>query len=269
MKLRLIAVVGLLLSSCAGGNPYAKFYQDRSGRVDITKDPRVVLPTGKPELFRGTDLDADYVRMSEDGYGLVGISSFNGSDNVNVSSALKQAAQIHASVVLVYSKYTNTVSGSIPWTTPDTQRSTTTLSGNVIGPGGVATYSGNASSTTYGTRTTYIPYSDNRHDYFASYWIKLKPPVFGVQVRELTAELKQKIGSNKGVVVIAVRKRSPAFSADILRGDVLKRIGDTEILDKKIFSDTTVQYAGKKVVVRFIRDGKEFTKEILFNEKSY
>ena len=268
MKLRLIAVVGLLLSGCAGGNPYVKFYQDRAG-VDLTKSPRVVFPTGKPELFRGSDLDADYVRMLEDGYGLVGISSFNGSDDVNVSSALKQATQVHASVVLVYSKYTNTVSGSIPWTTPDTQRSTTTLSGNVIGPGGVATYSGNASSTTYGTRTTYIPYSDNRHDYFASYWIKLKPPVIGVQIQELTTELKKEIGSNKGVVVIAVMKGSPAFTADILRGDILKIIGDTEILDKKKFNDAAVRYAGKKVMVRFIRDGKEFTKEILFNERTY
>jgi len=206
--------------------------------------------------------------MLEDGHGLVGISSFNGTDNVNVNTALKQATRVHASVVLVYSKYTNTVSGTMPWTAPDTQRSTTTLSGNVIGPGGMATYSGNASSTTHGTRTTYIPYSDNRYDYFASYWIKLKPPVLGVHVRELTAELKQKIGSNKGVVVIAVMKRSPAFSADILRGDVLRKIGDTEILDQKTFGEATKQYAGKKVAVRFIRDGKEFTKEILFNERT-
>ena len=63
MKLRFIVVVGFLLSGCAGVNPYAKFYQDRTGNADITKSSRVVLSTGKPELFRGSDLDADYVRM--------------------------------------------------------------------------------------------------------------------------------------------------------------------------------------------------------------
>ncbi len=113
-----------------------------------------------------------------------------------------------------------------------------------------------------------MPYSVNRYDYFASYWIKLKPPVFGVHVRELSPELKQKIGSNKGVVVIAVEKGSPAFAADILRGDILKRIGNQEVLDPKTFSETTSQYAGKKVTVIFLRDGKELTKEILFNERT-
>ena len=265
-KLYVIAVISLLLVGCT--NPYAKFYQDRTGGVDIMKSPRVIVPTDKPQLFRGGDPDVDYFRMLENGFGLIGFSSFNGSDNINVNAALEQATKVHASVALVYSKYTNTVSGSVPLTLPDTQTSTTTLSGDVVGPGGTASYSGSAYSTTYGTRTTYMPYSVNRYDYFASYWIKLKPLVFGVHVRELSAELKQKIGSNKGVVVIAVVKGSPAFAADILRGDILKRIGDQEVLDPKAFSEATSKYAGKKVTVIFLRDGKEFTKEILFNERT-
>jgi len=75
------------------------------------------------------------------------------------------------------------------------------------------------------------------------------------------------IGSNKGVVVIAVVKGSPAFAADILRGDILKRIGDQEILGFQTFSEATELYAGKKVTVIFLRDSKEFTREILFNER--
>jgi hypothetical protein len=201
--------------------------------------------------------------MLEDGYNLVGISLFNGGKNVNVNAALEQATKVHASVVLVYSKYTHTLSGSIPLTLPDTQTSTTTLSGNVMDPGGSVSYSGSAYSTTYGTKTTYIPYSVQRFDYFAAYWIKLKPPVFGVYVQELSAELRQKIGSNKGVVVIAVVKGSPAFYADILRGDILKQIGNHEIFDPKIFVEVSSRYAGKKVEVKCLRDGKEFTKEIL------
>jgi len=265
-KLYLIAVISLLVVGCT--NPYAKFYQDITGGIDITKSPRFIVPTDKPQLFRGGDPDVDYVRMLEDGFGLIGLSSFNAGDDVNVNAALEQAIKVHASVTLVYSKYTNTVSGSIPLTLPDIQTSTTTLSGNVMGPGGTTSYSGRGYSTTYGTKTTYIPYSADRFDYFATYWIKLKPPVFGVHVQELSTELKQKIGSNKGVVVIAVVKGSPAFDADILRGDILKKFDFYEIFDIKTFNEVTSRWAGKKVRVTILRDGNELTKEILLRERT-
>ena len=87
-------------------------------------------------------------------------------------------------------------------------------------------------------------------------------------MQELSAELKQKIGSNKGVVVTAVVKGSPAFDADILRGDILKQIGNHEISDPKMFGEATGRYAGKKVMVTLLRDAKEFTKEILFRGHS-
>ena len=151
-KLYLVAVIILLLAGCT--NPYVKYYQDRTGGVDIMKSPRVIVPTDKPQLFRGDDADVDYFRMLEDGFGLIGFSSFNGGNNVNVNAALEQATNVHASVALIYSKYTHTLSGSIPLTLPDTQTSTTTLSGNVMGPRGSVSYSGSAYSTTYGTKTT-------------------------------------------------------------------------------------------------------------------
>ncbi len=47
--------------------------------------------------------------MMEDGYFMVGYSSFNGG-NVDINGSLTQAKRVHASVVIVYSKYTNTVS---------------------------------------------------------------------------------------------------------------------------------------------------------------
>lgn len=266
MRYLFVVLIGLLLSGCV--NAYSKFYQDRTGGMDLTTSPRVIISTDKPRLFRGNNLDDDYIRLLEDGFGLVGISSFNGAGNVNADDAIIQAERIHAAVVLVYSKYINTTSGVLPLTSPDIQTSTTTMSGNVMGPGGMATYSGNAYSTYYGTRTTYIPYSVNRYDYFASYWIKMKPPILGVNVRDLTSEMTQKIGSNKGVFVIAVIKGSPAFHGDILKGDILKRIGDKEFIDAKSFGDIVSIYAGKKVEIILLRDGKEITKEIVLSERT-
>jgi len=96
------------------------------------------------------------------------------------------------------------------------------LYGSAYGYGGYASYSGTAYTTTYGSKTTYIPYTVHRSDYLATYWIKMKPPIFGTHIKDLTPEIRQQIGSNKGMLVYAVIKGSPAFEADILKGDVLK-----------------------------------------------
>lgn len=176
---RLILLIALLVTGCA--NPFAKFYQDRTGGIDLASSPYVVLPSGEPKLYQGTDPKTDQQSMLENGYSLVGFSSFNAS-NINVDNALIQAKTVHAEIVLVYSKYTGTNSGVLPFTLPDTQTSTTTLSGSVYGSGGYGNLYGTANTTTYGSKTMYIPYSVDRYDCFASYWIKMKPPIFGVYV---------------------------------------------------------------------------------------
>ena len=261
--MRAIAIIFcLLLVGCA--NPFAQFYQDATNGFDLTKSPIVVLPTGEPKMFQGSDQEADYQRMLEDRYGLVGYSSFNGA-NVNVDNALAQAKMVHAEIVLICSKHTGTRSGVAPLTLPNTQTSTTTMSGSAIGSGGYGTFSGTAHTTAYGTQTTYIPYNIDRYDYFASYWIKLKPPVFGVHTRELTPELRQKIGSNKGLYVLAVIRNTPAWSADILKNDIITKISGTEIIDKPSFSKAVKENTGKKVTVEILRDGKRITKEIMLD----
>ena len=259
------AVLSLLmlgLAACA--NPFVQFYQDRTDGTDLTKSSVVVLPTGEPKMFRGADQEADYQRMLEDGYNLVGFSSFNGAD-VNVDDALTQAKAVHAEIVLIYSKHTGTRSGMLPLTLPDIQTSTTMLSGSTYGSSGYGSFSGSANTTTYGTQTTYIPYSVNRHDYFASYWIKMKPPLFGIHARDLTPELRQKIGSNKGVYVFAVIRNSPAWSADILKDDIIAKISSAEIIDKPTFHKTIRENAGKKVTVEILRNGQRIVKEVTLN----
>jgi hypothetical protein len=114
----------LALSGCA--NPYAKFYQDRTGGIDITKAPSVQLYNGEPKLFNGQNPDADGQKMQEDGFVLVGISSFNGA-NVSYDKSLSKARDVHAEVVLCYSKYSGTNTGVMPLTLPNNQTSTTTM----------------------------------------------------------------------------------------------------------------------------------------------
>jgi len=254
----IVLIMVLVLTGCS--NPFVKFYQDRTGGFDLTKSPQAILPTGEPKLFQGSDPEIDFQRMVEDGYGLVGLSSFNGG-NVNINDALSQAKNVYAEIVLVYSKYTGTRLGVLPLTTPNTQTSTTTLSGSAIGTGGYGNFYGTAKTMTYGTQTTYIPYNVELHDYFATYWIKRKPPIFGVYPVDLNSEIRQRIGSNKGVLVNVVIKNSPAFRADILKGDILRKINGIKLYDAKSFNETVANFAGQKILVEIIRDGKDLQKE--------
>jgi hypothetical protein len=261
---RLVLLITLLVIGCA--NPFVKSYRDSTGGIDLTRSPLVELPTGEPKLYQGNDARTDHESMLENGYNLVGFSSFNAA-KVDFKNALTQAKNIHAEIVLVYSRYTGTRSGVMPFTLPDTQTSTTTLSGSTSGPGGYGDFSGTARTTTYGSKTVYIPYHIDRFDCLAPYWIKMKPPIFGAVVQDLTPEIRRIIGSNRGVLVIAVAKKSPAFRADVLRGDVLQRMGDVDLYDIKSFSEIVAKFEGQKIIVELLRDGKEFQKEIQLDQR--
>lgn len=258
-KLLTVSLLSVLLQGCT--TPFSQFYYDKTGGADLTKLSSVVLPTGEPQVYRGGNPEQDSVRMYEDEYNQVGYSLFNGS-NVDGNGAIAQAKKVHASVVILYSKHTGTVSGYAPLTLPDTRTSSTSLYGNAYGTGGYASYSGIANTTTYGTKTTYIPYSVDRSDYFATYWIKSKPPIFGTRFVALTPEIKQQIGSNKGVLVYAVIKGSPAFEANILNGDVLRQIGDVSVFDDDSYQKAMTKYEGMEADVVIVRRDKEFHKTV-------
>jgi hypothetical protein len=261
---------------CATTNPFYQFYQDQTGGADITTVPTVVLPSGEPKIYSGSNVDADVQKMLEEGFWLLGYSSFN-AGNVNERQLIAKAKDVKAEVVVFYSQYTNTISGSVPLTLPDNKTITTNTSGsaygsgNVYGYGGSAYYSGsgsyygNSNTTVYGTKTTYIPYSQNRYDYLATYWIKMKKPILGVYANDLPSEIREKIGSNKGVIISAVVRKSPAFMADILRGDIIRKVNDLEITDAITFHESLPQFADQMVSIEILRDGKSIIKEVKLN----
>ena len=210
--------------------------------------------------------------MVEDGYGMIGYSSFTGP-KFDENQAINQAKQVKASVVVVYSKYFDTKTGMRPLVLPDVKTSVSsgqaTAYGSAFGSGGYASGSatayGTGTTTTYGTKTIYTPYSIDRFEQGATYWVKTKGQITGIFPRDLPPEIRQKIGSNKGVLVLAVVKQSPAFSADILRGDIIKKVNNIEITDIKHYFQVMVSNANKKVTITVLRDGKEIVKEVKLN----
>ena len=255
----LVSIFGL---GCV--NPYMKFYSDATGGNGVATNPQVILPTEDPKIFGGTNPTADRISMIEKGYALIGYSSFEGAE-VNENSLIEQAVKVNAAVVLSYKNYSHTINGSYSLTMPDNKTSTTNSSGNVYGDGAIASYDGTSTTTTYGTKTTEVPYSVARFNYMASFWILMKPRPFGANLIDIPSDLTEKYGTNKGALVEVVVKNSPAFMADILRGDVVKWINGIEIVDTKTAIDILKESAGKSINVILLRNGKTIKKKIKLN----
>jgi serine protease Do len=70
---------------------------------------------------------------------------------------------------------------------------------------------------------------------------------FGVQVQDVTPELKQELGlkSDSGVVVTEVIPNSPAAVADIQTGDVITEVGRNQVTDTASFQKALADQKGK------------------------
>ena len=263
MKLSMLLMLSIILSGCAT-NGFTTFYTDQTGGADLTEMENVILKDAEPAVFSGGDWEADARTMMQRGYMLVGYSSYNGPTGT-VDQVLAQAKRVHADTAIFYSTYTDTVSGAMPLTLPDTQTSNTNIYGNVYGSGGYATITGNATTTTYGTKTTYIPYNTRRYDFSATYWVKMKPLSFGVYPEDLSVEQRKLIGSNKGAVLTIIVNESPAFMADFLPGDIIVRLNGTAVINSASLLEIIAQNEGQQVVIDLIRDGERLSKEVTFN----
>jgi len=270
MKMKILLglpLCAVLLSSCAT-NGYQQYYRGNLGGKSVADIKHLEPNDGEPILYTGKDPESDSRRMWEDGYVMVGQSSFEGKLQ-DTENAKAQARNIKASVVIVYGKYSKTVSGSIPYTVQNpSQMATTTSSGNIYGSGGgSASYSGTSTTIVPGGYTTHnIPYSVDRYNQNATYWVKdLRRGIIGIKPRDLTYEEKKALGSNKGLAVVAIKKGSPAYKSDLLTGDIIVSCDGEAIWDYKSFRID--RFAGKEVTLEIVRDGTRLYKKVLLNEK--
>jgi len=263
MRLLVLLVMSAMLSSCAT-NGFTTFYTDQTGGANLAELDNVILSNTEPKVYSGGNWEEDSRTMKQRGYLLVGYSSFNGPTGT-IDQVRSQAERVLADTAIFYSAYTDTLSGVVPLTLPDTQTSYTSIYGNVYGSGGSATVTGNATTTTTGTKTTYIPYNTRLYDYSATYWVKLKALTFGVYGEDLSVEQRKLIGSNKGAVLIVIVNDSPAFMADFLPGDILIRLNGTEITNFASLLARVTENKGRHVVIDLIRDGEPLSKEVTLN----
>ena len=178
-NLLICLVLSLALVGCAT-NPYKMFYTD-SMKIDVLKNPTVIIPSKDPELYGGDDFGKDAMKMEENNYDLIGYSSFCGPLPPD-SLAIAKGRELHAAVVVIDSMFMNSQSGAMPLTLPNVQTSNT--------QGMIGSTPGSFQTTTYGTQTTYMPFIIDRYDTIASFWIKGQPPILGIIYSDLTPEAK-------------------------------------------------------------------------------
>jgi len=224
-----ISIVAILafITGCSV-NPYMKFYDGLTADQVLAND-RNIITNGPPKIIRGSNAEKDMEDLISNGFNLIGYSGFEAAE-IKDNKAVEYGSSIHASVVVLYKQYENTLTSNLPFT--------------------------------LGGKTTYIPTSTNRYSYYAAYFVKAKPPIFGALLSDLNAEQKQSLGSNKGVIITTIIKNSPAYANDFLVGDILRKINNQEIYDKQDFSKYLVRYAGTEVTIEMYRNNDTIVKTI-------
>jgi serine protease Do len=257
-----LSAIALFLSGCV--NPYIRNYQPAQVRDIRSEGTEVLLHAGEPHLVSSTDLKADALKMREKGYVLLGRSKFQASP-VDENLALAQAKKIGAEVVMVGHKFVTTKSQTVPMSTWNPGQEVQQTERVIIQDGQKRpkVIERTVTTSTQGEyHTAYVEQNVDYFDYSASYWAKTKAPTFGVNVKPLDDALKSELGSNKGVLVRVVIKDSPAYDADILRGDVLLSLAKVEIRDPDHFFSLVERNRGKTVSVLLYRNGQNLSKDV-------
>lgn len=245
----------VLLTGCAT-NPFAQFYQDNMKLWPIAIQQRILPPSGEPKIISSLDMQEDGRHLEEQGLVAVGFAGFRGGLG-GQQQLLAQAKKIGADVVLYSSQFSHTEQGTIPWLSYQPGQTYTThtygtATANAYGSGGYAygsgTYSGNSTTTTPGTYSTqYIPYQRQVFDQGAVFWRRIRPGIFGANLAPIPDDLRSKLQRNTGVLVTVVVQGSPAFRANVIRGDVITQIADKPVATVQELIDLLPSYAGQKV----------------------
>ena len=253
-------VLAFILAGCA--NPAAQFYSGQTKEQIARYGSRT--PIDPPALRSVSDMKSAIDTALEDGYILVGSSTWNGP-GANPNQAIQQGRKVGADLIFISSRYTNTVNSAIPLTLPTTSTTYSSGTATAYGAGGTVTAYGTGVSTTQGSQTTMIPVSTDRFAYGVAYLIKAPYAVMGTLVALPNADQRAKFGTNRGLYIAAVQRGTPAFRADIMTGDLLVSVGGKPTDSLEDWEAVKRQYNGQTMDVVTRRGTVESVKSITLN----
>jgi hypothetical protein len=222
--------------------------------------------SNKPQLILSDDIRTANWDLLEKGYLMIGFSKFDGTD-IDEALALQQAKKIGADVVLVQKKFTKSLTETVAitqWPANETTEITedTDYTGN-RGPKKVKRRI--EVTTSRGPETVLVPKQVDYYEHSTTFWKKLEKPIFGAVVIDLSDELKQKLETNRGLVIRNIVMDSPAYNGDLLKGDIILKINGQPAPGSKKFYDDMITHAGKKMKLTILRGEKTLEKSILLN----
>ncbi|MFM9834492.1 MAG: PDZ domain-containing protein [Methylophilaceae bacterium] len=192
------------------------------------------------KMYVSNHKEDDNISMLENGYDLMGSSSFE-AGNVPAELALAHARSIKADTVLVYSKY---ASKQMALSKIEAIKQ--------------------AAKGSHEVDASVLKQDEEQYKYFASYWAKIPTPLLGLHV----IKLKTKEGEPlDGLKVLAVIKDSPAAKVNLMRGDVLLKIGEVTLQKPEELSLAARQYQGKKVEITYEREGESAVTTATLNSR--
>lgn len=117
------------------------------------------------------------------------------------------------------------------------------------------------------TTTSYVPqtssYSVDRYEFLAVYFARMKAMGFGVSTSERTGPEQQAFGTNKGIVVRAVRRGSSAYDSEILPGDLILKFDGAFVAQDQATRRLLDAASGRTVTLTILRPSKgEVTKQV-------
>jgi len=237
-KLLILSILAFVMQLAqAAENLYEKSYkaQNNGGLQSSQANPDT-------KMFVSNHKDDDNITMLESGYDLMGASDFE-AGSVLPELALQHAKSIKADTVLVYSKYAS-------------KKSELSKIEAIK----------QAAKTTGEIDESVLKDNEEQYKYHASYWAKLPMPLLGVHVIKLKPA-GEDTKPEDGLKVLAVIKDSPAAKANLLRGDVLRKIGDIELQKPEELSAAARQYQGKTVEITYERDGESASTKATLNSR--
>ncbi len=227
----LIVIMSCKLVFADGVNLFTLHYQQQ-GQSALTS----LNPNPETKIYVSKDKAEDNISMLEKGYDMVGSSNFI-STNVAPDFALKHGQAIKADTVLVYTQYA-------------TNRQKTAR---------IALLKKQAEQAGKTFDEAELE-AEELYDYFASYWVKVPMPSFGVHMVKLKRVVKRdnevlKKRELKGLRILAVVQGSAADKAGIQRGDQILQIGHTGVNQPKDLIAAVRKFKGQSTEVVVVRKG--------------
>ena len=204
-----------------------EFYHVIKNTTEIPEECKLVSEE-EPKIYSSNNFDSDFYFLRSIYYYPIGYAFWNGTaSSVNdiEKNAKKLCKRYGATLALYTYEYTNTRNG---W-------------------------------------TQYGSYSIDRYDctlyLFVSYEKSyIQMPKIGIEWRDLDSSDRLSAQRNTGAYISIIYEKSPAFYANLSKGDIITEINGYPIIDSdSVFTATALLESGSIVTLKYLRNGTENT----------